>query len=190
MEDVLVLAKRGDEKAKEELIKKYYPLIIKEAKNVFLKDLTFEDLIQIGILNLINAIEKYNLDKGTIYFTGYVSMAIKNGFRYLCRSEIRYNDQFSLNKTNGEGLELGLNIVDDSACTEDIIINDIVKKVIFKALDSLDKEERDLIDFLYINNSKANLSKYAVLTKKDYYYLTVLKRRSLKKLATILKDYY
>lgn len=190
MEDLLVLAKRGDENAKEDLIKKYYPLIIKEAKNVFLKEFTFEDLIQIGILNLINAIEKYDLNKGTIYFTGYVSMAIKNGFRYLCRSEIRYNSQFSLNKTNEEGLELGLNIIDDSSYTEDIILNDLIKEVLVKALDTLDKEERDLIDFLYINNPKANLSKYAVLTKKDYYYLTVLKRRALKKLASTLKEYY
>lgn len=190
MEDLLVLAKRGDEKSKEELIKKYYPLIIKEAKNVFLKDVTFEDLIQIGILNLINALDKYDLDKGTIYFTGYVAMAIKNGFRYLCRREIRYNDEFSLNKTNGEGLELGLNIVDDSSFTEDIIINNLLKEVILKALDTLDTEERALIDFLYISNSKANLSKYAVITKKDYYYLTVLKKRALKKLATILKNYY
>ena len=190
MEDLLVLAKRGDESSKEALIKKYYPLIIKEAKNVFLKDFTFEDLIQIGVLSLINAIEKYDLDKGTIYFTGYVSLAIKNNYRYLCRSEIRYNNQFSLNKTNEEGLELGLNIIDDSAYTEDIIINNLVKDVILDGLESLDREERALIDFLYINNSKANLSKYALLTKKDYYYLTVLKRRALKKLANILKDYY
>ena len=190
MEDLLVLAKRGDESSKEALIKKYYPLIIKEAKNVFLKDFTFDDLIQIGILSLINAIEKYNLDKGTIYFTGYVALAIKNNYRYLCRSEIRYNNQFSLNKTNEEGLELGLNIIDEAAYTEDIIINNLVKDAILEGLDSLDKEERDLIDFLYINNSKANLSKYALVTKKDYYYLTVLKRRALKKLANILKDYY
>uniref|UniRef100_UPI002601E681 helix-turn-helix domain-containing protein n=1 Tax=Clostridium sp. TaxID=1506 RepID=UPI002601E681 len=60
MEDLLVMAKGGDKGAKEELIKKYYPLIIKESKNVFLKDTTFEDLIQIGVLNLINAIEKYD----------------------------------------------------------------------------------------------------------------------------------
>ncbi|WP_300381017.1 sigma-70 family RNA polymerase sigma factor, partial [Clostridium sp.] len=172
------------------LIKKYYPLIIKESKNVFLKDTTFEDLIQIGVLNLINAIEKYDLSKGTIYFTGYVAMAIKNGYRYLCRTEIRHNAEFSLNKTNKEGLELGLNIIDDSSYTEDIIINTLIKGVISKALEFLDEEERNLINFLYINNSKANLSKYAVITKKDYYYLTILKRRSLKKLFNILKDYY
>ena len=36
----------------------------------------------------------------------------KERFRYLCRSEIRYNDELSLNKTNDEGFELGETIVD------------------------------------------------------------------------------
>ena len=50
----------------------------------------------------------------------------KNGFRYLCRSEIRYNDELSLNKTNDEGFELGETIVDSKTNVEESVIQDII----------------------------------------------------------------
>ena len=186
MKELLILAKNNDIKAKEEIINMYYPLIIKEAKNVFINGRTFEDLIQIGIINLINAINKFDLNRNANSFTSYALWSIKNGFRYLCRSEIRYNDELSLNKTNDEGFELGETIVDSKTNVEESVIQDIIYENLYLALEKLDKEEKELIEFLYIKNKKPNLSKYCKEHGKDYYYASCVKKRALRKLKAFL----
>ena len=187
MKELLILAKNNDIKAKEEIINMYYPLIIKEAKNVFINGRTFEDLIQIGIVNLINAINKFDLNRGVNSFSSYALWSIKNGFRYLCRSEIRYNDELSLNKTKDDDFELGESIVDEKINVENSVIQDIIYEGLYLALERLDKEERELIDFLYLKNEKPNLSKYCKEYNKDYYYATCLKKRALKKLKSFIE---
>lgn len=179
---LLIEAKRNDALAKEEIIKRYYPLIIKEAKSVFVKNYTFDDLIQIGIISLLNAIEKFDSSKSSAYFTSYVNLSIKNGFRYLCRGQIRYNNELSLNNTNEEGFEIIDSIIDERINIENFVIDNIINKSLSVAINNLDYEERNLIEFLYLENIKPNLSKYAMLNGKDYYYCTCLKRRALKKL--------
>lgn len=186
MEELLICAKNNDKKAKEEIINMYYPLIIKEAKNIFIKGRTFEDLIQIGIVNLINAINKFDLNRGINSFSSYSLWSIKNGFRYLCRSEIRYNDELSLNKTNDDGFELGESIMDSKTNLEESVIRDSIYEDLYLALEKLDEEERELIEFLYVKNEKPNLSKYCKEYNKDYYYATCLKKRTLKKLKSLI----
>jgi RNA polymerase sigma factor (sigma-70 family) len=190
MENLLKKAKNQDFFAKEEIIKMYYPLIIKEAKGLYLKNKSFDDLIQIGIVNLLNAINKFDLSKGASSFPSYALWAIKNGFRYLCRREIKYNDEFSLNKTTDEGCELGNSIIDTDINLEEGVINDILYERLYLALDYLDFEERELIEFLYISNKKPNLSKYSILKDKDYYYCSCLKKRALHKLKSITLNVY
>lgn len=182
MKDLLKRAKENDFDAKEEIIKMYYPLIVKEAKNVFLKNRTFEDIIQTGIVNLLHSIEKFDLSIGAEKFPSYALWSIKNGFRYLCRSEIRYNDELSLNKTNDQGFEVGESIIDDNINVEGSVLGDILNKELYLAIKTLDKEERELIKFLFIKNERPNLSKYCAIYQKDYYYANSLKKRALKKL--------
>ncbi|WP_411169796.1 sigma-70 family RNA polymerase sigma factor [Clostridium sp. MB05] len=190
MEDLLKKAKNQDSFAKEEIIKMYYPLIIKEAKGIYLKNKSFDDLIQIGIVNLLNAINKFDLSKKASSFPSYALWAIKNGFRYICRREIKYNDEFSLNKTTDDGYELGESILDAGTNPEEDVINDILYERLYLALDYLDPEERELIEFLYISNKKPNLSKYSILKDKDYYYCSCLKKRALHKLKSITLNVY
>ena len=87
------------------------------------------------IINLINAINKFDLNRNANSFTSYALWTIKNGFRYLCRSEIRYNDELSLNKTNDEGFELGETIVDSKTNVESVI-QDIIYENLYLALEN------------------------------------------------------
>jgi len=186
MRELLISAKNGDNNAKEKIIKMYYPLIVKEAKNIFINGRSFEDLIQIGIVNLLNAINKFDINKNVSSFSSYALWSIKNGFRYLCRSEIKYNDELSLNKTNNEGFELGETIIDKNTNVEESVLQDIIYENLYLAMEKLDKEERELIEFLYIKNERSNLSRYCKEYNKDYYYASCLKKRSLKKLKTFI----
>lgn len=191
MEDLIIKAKNNDNAAKEEIINMYYPLIIKESKRVFLKNRTFEDLIQIGIIHLIKAINLFDLSRPISSFSSYALWSIKNGYVSLIRSEAKYNDEMSLNLPlyNAPDIEVAESIIDESIDIEQDVTNSIIYSEINSALNKLDYEERDIIDFLYIENETSNLSRYSKLRNKDYYYCSCLKKRALTKLKIILKEY-
>ena len=191
MENLIKRAKNHDNFAKEEIIKMYYPLIVKESKRVFLKNRTFEDLIQIGIVNLLRAINLFDLSRGSESFSSYALWSIKNGYASLIRSDARYNDETSLNlpQYNAPDIDIVETIIDDNIDIENEVTNSIIHDEILSTLDKLDYEERDIINFLYIENDMPNLSKYSRLRNKDYYYCSCLKKRALTKLKIILKEY-
>ena len=189
MDDLIRNAKNNDNAAKEEIIKMYYPLIIKESKRVFLKNRSFEDLIQIGIVHLLKAINLFDLSRGSKSFSSYALWSIKNGYITLIRSEAKYNDEISLNLPlyNAPDIEVADSIIDESIDIEKKVTDSIIYNEINFALDKLDYEERDIIDFLYIDNETSNLSRYSKLRNKDYYYCSCLKKRALVKLKLMLK---
>ena len=190
MNELLINAKNNSKDAKMEIIDKYYPLIVKEAKNVFLNGRTFEDIVQIGIINLLNAIEKFDISKGSDKFSSYALWAIKNGNRYLLRSEIRYNTEISVDKAyEGAETEFINTIEDETSNTEEIYLASIDYKKIHSALKLLDAEEKELIDFLYFDNIKPNLSKYSKIKNKDYYYCVCLKNRAFSKIRNSFNSY-
>lgn len=191
MEDLIKKAKNNDKAAKEEIINMYYPLIIKESKRVFLKNRSFEDLIQIGIISLLKAINLYDLSRGSSSFSSYALWSIKNGYISLIRSESKLNAETSLNLPlyNTKDLEIADSLLDESIDIEKEVTNSIVYSKINSALKNLDYEERDIINYLYIENEAPNLSKYSRLRNKDYYYCSCLKKRALSKLKSLLKEY-
>lgn len=190
MNELIILAKNGDQNAKEEIIKMYYPLIIKESKGIFLKEKTFEDLIQIGIVSLLKGIEKFDINRDFSSFSSYILWSIKNGYRYLCRSEIRYNSELSINKTTDDGFEFADGLLDSTVNIEKNFINELVFENLYLSLEALDKDERELIELLYLKYEKPNLSRYAKENNKDYYYCSCLKKRALTKLKGSLMEYY
>jgi len=190
MDDLLRRAKNNDNSAKEEIIRMYYPLIVKESKRVFLKNRTFEDLIQIGIISLLNAINLFDLSRGSKSFSSYALWSIKNTYISLIRSEAKYNNEISLNVPlyNAPDIEIAESIVDENIDIEKDVTTSIFHKEILSYLNKLDNEEKDIINFLYIENDMPNLSKYSRLRNKDYYYCSCLKKRALLKLKQILSN--
>lgn len=190
MEELIKKAKNKDSKALEELIKMYYPLIVKESKRVFLKNRTFEDLVQIGIMSLIKAINLFDLSRDIKSFGSYALWSVKNGYITIIRSEAKYNNEISLNIPlyNAPDIEIYESIIDDNVNIESEVTDSIIHSVVLSALKHLDNEEYDIIRFLYIDNDSANLSKYARLRNKDYYYCSCLKKRALNKLKKLIEN--
>ena len=191
MEELIKKAKSKDNNAQEELINMYYPLIIKECKRVFLKNRTFEDLVQIGVISLLHALDLFDLSRRSKSFSSYALWSIKNGYITLIRSEAKYNDEISLNIPlfNAPDIEIYESIVDENVDVETEVTTSMISTEILSALNNLDDEEREIINFLYIENESPNLSKYARFKNKDYYYCSCLKVRALKKLKKILNVY-
>ncbi|GAB6168262.1 sigma-70 family RNA polymerase sigma factor [Clostridium carnis] len=185
LHEVLTLAKAGNSTAKEELINLYYPLILKEAKKIYLRERTFDDLIQIGITNLLMAINKFDMNKGISAFSSYVQWTMINNFRYLCRGEIRYNSECSLNAPSPTGEDLGHSIL-DNVDVENSVLQDMLIERLNVALKTLSVEEQEIITYLYYSNTKTNLSKYCRDTGKDYYTCCNIKKSALRKLKISL----
>ncbi|MBB6715577.1 sigma factor [Clostridium gasigenes] len=185
---LLTLAKNGDKAAKELLIKKYYALIVFQTKGIYLNGYTFDDLVQTGIESVLKSINSFDINKGIEAFNAYVFLSIKNNFNYLCRKEIRYNEVFSLNTIVKDNME-SIDFIPDTETLEEVFIKTITSNQLLFSLQLLDKEELELIKFLYLNyenSEKQYLSKYAELKGKDYYYCTSLKKRALIKLRVAI----
>ena len=187
MEDLIRRAKNDDNNAKEEIINMYYPLIVKEGKRIFLKNRTFEDIVQIGVISILNAIKLFDISRGVQSFSSYVLWSIKNGFINIIRSEAKYNDEVSLNVycKDTSDIEIVDSLIDENIDIENSVITSTFYDEILLALNKLDDEERDIIKFLYIDNERPNLSKYSRLYNKDYYYCSCLKKRALEKLRKL-----
>ena len=102
----LFKAKSGDSASMIFFIEKYQLLIKKYAYAYKLKNYDTDDLIQIGNLSVITAINKYDLTRGAEYIDSYIINSIKNSFKNLARGQIKYNDESSINITINEDIEI------------------------------------------------------------------------------------
>lgn len=187
--NLLLLAKSNDNLSKEELINKHQALIFYHCKGIFLKSYTFDDLVQTATLSFLKAIENFDISKGALAFSSYAFWCIKNNFSYLCRQEIKHNKLTSLNIEQEDGTE-EMHLLPSLENLEDIAIKNITYDTLQYSLELLDSEELDLINFLYLNSSNENapyLSTYAKVKNKNYYYCTILKKRTLMKIKNILR---
>ena len=95
--DIILDAKNKDSDSILFLINKYKPLIIKYSISYILKNYDKEDLIQIGTIAVIKAIEKYDISHGEDFIDCYIINSIKNTYRNLARANIKSQSESSLN---------------------------------------------------------------------------------------------
>lgn len=81
--ELLQLAKNGDEKASEELIKNNTGLVRSIALRFRDRGIEYEDLMQIGTIGMVKAIRSFDLDRGTVFSTYAVPLIIGEIRRYL-----------------------------------------------------------------------------------------------------------
>jgi RNA polymerase sigma-B factor len=75
---------RGDTEAREQLIEQYLPLVRSLARRYSYRGEQLEDLVQVGCIGLIKAIDRFDVDRGvelTTYATPNIIGEIKRHFR-------------------------------------------------------------------------------------------------------------
>ena len=84
IENAVKCAKNGDSESLTSLLMQFKPFIFKTAKSFNIKNFDEYDLVQIGYISLIHAVDVYNPEKHS--FSSYAYSAIKNSMKYTARS--------------------------------------------------------------------------------------------------------
>ena len=106
--DLAQKAKDGDDKAREKLIEHNLRLVIFIAKKFENTNVVTEDLISIGTIGLIKAVNGFDCSK-KIKLATFASRCIENEILMFLRKTIRLKTEVSLDEplnTDGEGNEL------------------------------------------------------------------------------------
>lgn len=165
-ERLIKLAENGDRNAKNKLIEHNLRLVAHVIKKYYSNTSDQEDLISIGTIGLIKAIDTFKADKGTRLAT-YAARCIENEILMYFRSQKKNSQDISVNEPidmDNEGNPLTLI---DLIATEDTILDDIfiisMSKKLYQYIEELDNErDKTIIVLRYGLNNKKPLTQKEV----------------------------
>ena len=148
-EKYLRLAKSGDKQAKNKLVEHNLRLVAHVIKKYYAAEPDRDDLISIGTIGLIKAVNTFDVDKGARLAT-YAARCIENEILMYFRSTRKNGAVVSINEpieTDGEGNPLTLM---DIVFTEDTIADDIDTVIksekLYKFVEEIgDEREKEII---------------------------------------------
>ena len=183
--ELLISLSEGNLDAKDILIEHNLRLVIYVAK---------EDLISIGTIGLVKAIQTFNIDKN-IKLATYASRCIENEILMHLRKTNKLKTEISLDEplnTDGEGNELLL--CDIIGTDEDIVVKEIQqseqKKAMYKALSNLSKREKMIMNLRYgLDGQEEKTQKdVAEMMGISQSYISRLEKKIIKKLRYQLNE--
>lgn len=185
--EALKKAKEKDQDATLALINKYSPLVDKYSRIYKLKDYEKSDLQQEGNIAIINAINKFDLSKDPNVFDGYAINSIRNKYGTLARTHVKRNTESSLNiSTNNEDSSEIINLIQDTIDIEKSYITSEQLSRLQLAINTLSKEELELINIVYLKKSHS-LLKYCKENNLIYHTSRMKLKKSLEKLKLSLQ---
>ena len=189
----LELIADGNEKAKEKLIKHNLRLVAHIIKKYYSLETETEELISIGTVGLIKAINSFDSSKGVRLAT-YASRCIENEILMYFRNRKKYALDISFDEpieTDAEGNPLTLS---DIIATEDTIVDTISLETNIIKLNKFIKElknnrERNIIIERYGLNGKAPKTQHQIAKKYGISrsYVSRLETKTIKKLRKMFE---
>lgn len=182
-------SKAGDLEARNILVEYNLRLVAHIVKkyNNFERDT--DDLISIGTIGLIKAINTYDLEKGNRLVT-YASRCIENELLMMLRQERKCSREFSLYEpigTDKEGNEINLlDIVeyDDKEISDHIILEDTILQLYNAIQKVLDPRELEVLSLRY--GLFGNEAKVAAFLQISRSYVSRIEKKALLKLRRSL----
>ena len=153
-EDTLVLRmQEGDESARQALITHNLRLVSHIARKYTVPGYGPDDLISIGVIGLIKAVNSFKADSGTALGT-YAARCIENEILMPLRASRKYRGDVSLQDsvgTDGEGNEITyMDILGtDADEIEDTVIRRVTLEKVHRVLSSLPARERLVLEMRY-----------------------------------------
>lgn len=186
-QEYLVLSAKGDNDAKEILIKHNLRLVAHIAKK-YANYGDNDELISIGSIGLIKAVESFKSDKGTSLAT-YASRCIENEILMTMRTTKKHRSNVSLNEPIGvdkDGNEL---VIMDMLESDQNVIEDVENSIMMEKLTAitksvLDKREYEIIKMRYGLENIGALTQREVAKKFNISrsYVSRIEKKALEKI--------
>ena len=188
------LSMNNDQKARNKLIEHNLRLVVFLAKKYDNTNTDLEDLVSIGTIGLIKAINTYRLDKN-IKLATYASRCIDNEIlMYLRktkrkRTEVSFEDSLSY---DADGNELHLEDVlgTDSDIVTKGLDDELDKNIMLSEIEKLNVRDREIIELRYGLNGKKDMTQkdVAMLLGISQSYISRIEKKVIKKLKSIIKN--
>ena len=189
----LVMAGDGDIMAKDKLIEHNLRLVVFLAKKYENTNVDLEDLVSIGTIGLIKAINTYSMDKN-IKLATYASRCIDNEILMYLRKNKRIKSEVSFDESlsfDADGNELHLEDIlgTDADVVTRNIEDDNDKKLILEEISKLNNRDKEIMMMRYglLGYEEKTQKEVAELLGISQSYISRIEKRVIKKLKLIVK---
>ena len=151
--DLILEAEKGNEDAKNELIEHNLRLVVYIAKKFENTNCDMEDLISVGAIGLIKAVNSFNVEKN-IKLATFASRCIENEILMHLRKTSKQKNEISLEEplnTDSDGNELVLAdilAVDNDSVTKHLE-QKTEKELLYSCLSKLNDREKEIISLRF-----------------------------------------
>ena len=188
------LSMKNNQDAKNKLIEHNLRLVVFLAKKYDNTKTDLEDLVSIGTIGLIKAINTYKLDKN-IKLATYASRCIDNEILMFLRkikrkkTEISFEDSLSYDADGNE-----LHLEDVLGTEKDIVTKgldeELDKSIMMEEIEKLSPRDKEIIELRYGLNKKKEMTQkdVAKLLGISQSYISRIEKKVIKKLKNIIKN--
>ncbi len=183
------LMKKGDGSAREKLILHNLRLVAHIVKKYYLSGVDQEDLISIGTIGLIKAIDSFKSENGTRFAT-YAGKCLQNEILMYFRAQKKLQNEVSMNETIDVDKDGNPLTYVDVISTEDTIADDLFLKISSDKASRiirsrLDERERSIINMRYGLSGERALTQREVAKKLGISrsYVSRIEKTALEKIA-------
>ncbi|HAT4283430.1 TPA: sigma-70 family RNA polymerase sigma factor [Clostridium perfringens] len=183
---LLIEGKKGNKEAMDKLFEIHKGLIYKYSTKYFIKGYDREDLEQIGWIEFINGVKKYDGSFG-IDFVAFITILLRNKYGSMLKRKELTMKFSSLDTPIGEDITMKDTLEDSFSMEKDFENREEIEALI-EAVSALEDEEREFI--LYINEERGNMQKYYEAHKNEMTFNAVRykKKKIMDKIQKALKN--
>lgn len=186
--DMLERLSNGEEEIRQILVERNLRLVVYIAKKFENTGVGLEDLISIGTIGLMKAINTFNTDK-KIKLATYASRCIENEILMYLRRSNRIKGEISIDEPlnqDGDGNELLLSDIlgTDSDITSRRIEDEVDKTLLRAAIDKLSNRERNIMKlrFGFISGNEKTQKEVADMLGISQSYISRLEKKIINKM--------
>lgn len=190
--EALVKWEKGDEQARNLLIEHNLRLVVYIAKRYETNPMLMEDLISIGSIGLIKAVNTFKMDKN-IKLVTYASRCIENEILMYLRKKSKYKKEVSLDEPLNVDVDGNELLLSDIIGTDDDIVpaefqRNENKRELMKALTTLKERERMILMMRYgIEQDECTQKDIADKLGISQSYISRLEKKIIAQLQGVMK---
>ena len=186
--EVLKKLAQGDESVRQTLVEKNLRLVVYIAKKFENTGIGIEDLISIGTIGLMKAINTYDTAKN-IKLATYASRCIENEILMYLRRSNKIKTEISIDEPlnqDGDGNELLLSDIlgTDSDCISRGLEDEVDKKLLKAAISKLTNREKNIMElrFGFITGNEKTQKEVADMLGISQSYISRLEKKIINKM--------